>query len=118
MNLMGWNPKYRYKILGKLIRTKTDMLFVFDLSSAEIYGIRSNGETSASRTPIYPEAWKNQFGVPFNEHQDTVQVSIFEDYAVFKINSDDETKGNKHASNESNGSHDSCGSEKTKNPDS
>ena len=117
MNLMGWDPKYRYKILGKLIRTKTDMLFVFDLSSAEIYGIRSNGETSASRTPIYPESWKNQFGVPFNEHQDTVQVSIFEDYAVFKINSDDETKGNKHASNESNDSDDSCGLEETKDSD-
>ena len=117
MNLMGWDPKYRYKILGKLIRTKTDMIFVFDLSSAEIYGIRSNGETSASRTPIYPESWKNQFGVPFNEHQDTVQVSIFEDYAVFKINSDDETKGNKHASNESNDSDDSCGLEETKDSD-
>lgn len=118
MNLMGWDPKYRYKILGKLIRTKTDMLYVFDLASAEIYGIRSNGGTSASRTPIYPEAWKNQFGVPFNEHQDTVQVSIFEDYAVFKINSDDETKGNKHVSNESNDSSDSCGPEETKDSDS
>ena len=118
MNLMGWDPQYRYKILGKLIRTKKDLLFVFDLSSAEVYGIRSSGGKSASRTPIYPEAWKNQFGVPFNEHQDTVQVSIFDDYAVFKINRDDEMKGNSHVSHERNDSSISSGSEETKDPDS
>ena len=118
MNLMGWDPRYRYKILGKLIRAKKDLLFVFDLSSAEVYGIRSNGEKSASRTPIYPEAWKNQFGVPFNEHQDTVQVSIFEDYAVFKINRDDETKGKRHVSYERNDPSVSSGSEETKDSDS
>ena len=118
MNLMGWDPQYRYKILGKLIRAKKDLLFVFDLSSAEIYGIRSNGEKSAPRTPIYPEAWKNQFGVPFNEHQDTVTVSIFEDYAVFKINRDDETKGKRHVSYERNDPSVSSGSEETKDSDS
>ena len=118
MNLMGWDPQYRYKILGKLIRAKKELLFVFDLSSAEVYGIRSNGEKSASRTPIYPEAWKNQFGVPFNEHQDTVQVSIFEDYAVFKINRDDETKGKRHVSYERNDPSVSSGSEETKDSDS
>ena len=90
MNLMGWNPEYRYKILGKLIRTSSDLLFIFDLTSAETYGIRSAGDKSASRTAIYPEEWKNQFGVPVNEHQDTIQVSIFDDYAVFKISREEE----------------------------
>ena len=31
MNLMNWNPEYRYKILGKLIRTQSDLIFVFDV---------------------------------------------------------------------------------------
>lgn len=96
MNLMGWNPEYRYKILGKLIRTDEDLLFIFDLTSAETYGIRSAGDTSASRTAVYPEAWKNQFGVPVNEHQDTIQVNIFDDYAVFKISRDEEENEEKN----------------------
>lgn len=90
MSLMGWNPEYRYKILGKLIRTSSDLLFVFDLTSAETYGIRSSGDKNASRTAVYPEEWKNQFGLPVSEHQDTIQVNIFDDYAVFSISRDEE----------------------------
>ena len=90
MNLMGWNPKYRYKILGKLIRTATDLLFVFDLTAAETYGVRSSGKKSASRTAVYPEEWKNQFGLPVSEHQDVIQVNIFDDYAVFSISREEE----------------------------
>ena len=90
MNLMGWDPGYRYKILGKLIRTKSDLLFIFDLTAAETYGIRSSGDKSASRTAVYPEEWKEQFGIPVNEHQDTMQVNIFDDYAVFRISRDEE----------------------------
>lgn len=90
MSLMGWNPEFRYKILGKLIRTTSDLLFVFDLTSAETFGIRSSGDKSASRTAVYPEEWKNQFGLPVSEHQDTIQVNIFDDYAVFSISRDEE----------------------------
>ena len=85
MSLMNWNPEYRYKILGKMIRTKSDLLFVFDLNCAETYRCREGGKDNSSRSPIYPDSWKNQFGVPANEHQDMLQVSIFDDHAVFKI---------------------------------
>ena len=87
---MNWNPEYRYKILGKLIRTKTDMLFVFDLNCAETYRCREGGKENHSRSPIYPDSWKNQFGVPVNEHQDMLQVSIFDDHAVFRISKEEE----------------------------
>lgn len=90
LHLMGWSPEYRYKILGKLYRTSSDLLFVFDLTSAETYGIRSSGAKNASRTAIYPEEWKNQFGVPVKEHQDTIHVNIFDDYAVFRIDREEE----------------------------
>ena len=96
MSLMGWNPEYRYKILGKLIRTNSDLLFIFDLTSAETYGIRPSGEKGAARTPVYPEEWKNQFGVPVCEHQDTIQVSIFDDYAVFSISREEEKNAKEH----------------------
>ncbi len=30
LRLMGWSANYKYKVLGKLIRTDTDQIFVFD----------------------------------------------------------------------------------------
>ncbi len=90
MNLMGWDPALRYKILGKLIRTKEDLLFVFDLNCAETYQ-KSNAEDGKNpRKPIYPNEWKDQFGVPVKEHQDITLVSIFDDYTVFSINKEEE----------------------------
>lgn len=87
MSIMNWNPDYRYKLLGKLIESHGQLLFSFDLKSPEIF-IRKkleNGKEKSSRKPVYPEEWKNQFGLPFNEHQQSVQVDIFNGYAVFNI---------------------------------
>ena len=90
MNLMGWNPECRYKVLGKLIKTQADMLFVFDLASAETY-IKRKGK-NGSRAAFYPEEWKNQFGVSVKDHQDLTLVSIFDDYTVFKIEKGEDGK--------------------------
>lgn len=118
MNLMGWNPKYRYKILGKLIRTDADLLFIFDLTSAETYGIRSASERSACRTAIYPEEWKNQFGLPVSEHQDNMQVNIFDDYAVFRISRDEEKNAKELKDDNSTVPGDLAGSEEETDQDS
>ena len=114
MSLMNWNPEYRYKILGKLIRTKSDLLFVFDLNCAETYRCREGGKESHSRSPLYPDSWKNQFGVPANEHQDMLQISIFDDHAVFRISRAEEDS-RKDISNNGNSFDSSInpGSEKT-----
>ena len=32
-SLMDWNPDYRYKLLGKLIRSNNELLFVYDLNN-------------------------------------------------------------------------------------
>ena len=97
MSLMDWDPRYRYKILGKLIRAKDDSLFVFDLSSAEAYHNRIKGEPDSTRSPHYPEEWKNQFGIPATEHQDIQQISIFDDYTVFRIERSEEIGARKDA---------------------
>lgn len=97
MSLMGWDPRYRYKILGKLMRAKDDSLFVFDLSSAEAYHNKAKGELDSSRSPHYPEEWKNQFGIPATEHQDIQQISIFDDYTVFRIERSEEIGARKDA---------------------
>lgn len=90
MKLMNWNPNCRYKILGKLVRANTDVLFVFDLNSAETYQKRNANGENTSRKALYPEDWRDQFGVPVNEHQDHTLINIFDDYTVFKIDKEEE----------------------------
>lgn len=90
ITLMGWDPNYRYKLLGKLIRSGDELLFVFDLKDPEIY-VRTetaDGKPKASRTPTFPEEWKNQFGLPASEHKSAVQISLFDGYAVFGLEED------------------------------
>lgn len=85
VQLMGWNPNYRYKLLGKLIKSGAEFLFIFDLTATEIYQrILQNGEKAkTSRTPAFPAEWQNQFGLPVEEHRKLLQVNIFEGYTVF-----------------------------------
>ena len=99
MKLMGWDPKFRYKILGKLIRTQADTLFIFDLTCAETYIRKKSDEGCEAKGAFYPEEWRNQFGVPVKEHQDMTLVSIFDHYTVFRIDKDEEMNGRR--SNES-----------------
>lgn len=86
-DMMGWNPNYRYKILGKLIRANGEYLFVFDLTSTEVYQriVKEGAKPKMSRTPVFPAEWQNQFGVPFEEHRKSLQINIFDNYAVYGI---------------------------------
>jgi len=99
MSLMDWNPDHRYKLLGKLIKTPKGLLFVFDLSTPETFMRTSKtGEPfKTSRTPVYPVEWQNQFGVPVEEHQKSLQINFFDELTVFgfgKNKSESEDKGN------------------------
>lgn len=87
ISLMNWNSNYRYKLLGKLIKSGNELLFVFDLNSAEIYqrAIKDDGKVKTSRTATFPEEWKNQFGLPVEEHKSNIQVNTFNGYAVFGL---------------------------------
>lgn len=86
-SLMDWNPDYRYKILGKLIRANGQFLIAFDLTATEVYQRieREDGTPKMSRTPVYPASWQNQFGLPVNEHKKSLQINIFDGYAVYAI---------------------------------
>lgn len=91
VDLLAWNPDYRYKIIGKLVRSHGELLFLFDLTSTEIYQrtcvVNEDGtpKRRTSRRPTYPEEWKDQFGLPVEQHRNAMQVNIFEGYAVFGI---------------------------------
>lgn len=87
VQLMDWNPEHRYKLMGKLIQSNGEYLIVFDLKASEVYQrINSNGEKPrSSRVPVFPAEWQDQFGLPVEEHHKSLQINIFNGYAVFGI---------------------------------
>lgn len=86
-SMMGWNMDHRYKVLGKVVHANDDYLIVFDLTCTEVYEriIKDGAKPKASRTPVYPASWQNQFGIPFNEHQKSLQIDTFDGYTVYSI---------------------------------
>ena len=85
--LMGWNLDYRYKLLGKVIHANGEYLIAFDLTATEIYQriAKDGSKPKTSRIPVFPDNWKAQFGLPFKEHQKSLQINIFDGYAVYGI---------------------------------
>ena len=96
VSLMNWNPDYRYKLTGKLIHANGEYLIAFDLSATEIYqrSYSADAKPRTSRTPVFPAEWQEQFGLPFEEHRKSMQVNIFDGYAIYAIKDDSETNIN------------------------
>lgn len=87
VSLMDWNPNNRYKLLGTLIHSNDEYLITFDLTSPGIYqrAESASGKVKASRTPMFPVEWQDQFGLPYNEHKKSMQINIVDGYAVYSI---------------------------------
>ena len=94
---MGWNPNYRYKFLGKMIRSRGESIFLFDLTAPEIYlrEVSAEGKVKNSRKPSYPEQWKNQFGIPVSQHAIQTKLNVFDGYTVITIADDSKKKTKK-----------------------
>lgn len=86
-DLMGWNPDHRYKIVGKFVKANDELLFLFNLNDWQIFErtVGEDGKHKASRKPVFPEEWKNQFGIPFSEHKKALQINLFDGYTVFSV---------------------------------
>ena len=86
-DLMGWNPDYRYKIVGKLIRANDELMFLFNLNDRQTFerDIGEDGKRKSSRKPVLPAEWKDHFGIPFSEHKKALQVNLFDGYTVFSV---------------------------------
>lgn len=97
VRLMDWNPDYRYKLLGKIIRSGDERLIVFDLTAAETYirTVRDGEKPRTSRKPVFPAEWENQFGLPVEEHRKQLQINIFDGYTVFAIREGKKDAGEK-----------------------
>lgn len=87
-SLMNWDFRNRYKLLGKLVRSNNELLFVFDLKTPEIFIKKeAEGAMRAKSIATYPEDWKDHFGVSVKEHQANLQINIYNGYAVYGIRS-------------------------------
>ena len=34
---------------------------------------------------MFPAGWQDQFGLPYKEHQQSMQINIFDGYAIYSI---------------------------------
>ena len=54
----------------------------------------SGAKPKTSRIPVFPAEWQNQFGLPYNEHKQSLQVDILNGYAVYSIKDTAQTADN------------------------
>lgn len=96
VSLMDWNPDYRYKLIGKLIHANGEYLIAFDLTATEVYQrtFSEGSKPKTSKTPVFPSKWQEQFGLPFNEHRQSMQINIFDGYAIYAIKDNSKQNGN------------------------
>ena len=92
--MMDWNTDYRYKMLGNVIHANGEYLIAFDLTSTEVYQKVFNEDKKPviSRKAVFPAGWKDQFGLPFHEHRQSMLVNIFDGYAIYTIKDNEKTK--------------------------
>lgn len=83
--MMGWEALYRYKLQGTRINYRGEQLYVFDLTSTEIFlpAVKDpdNPKARAKRSAaMYPADWRDSFGIPVQEHDDSMQVDLMEGF--------------------------------------
>ena len=86
MKLMNWDPDKRYRIMGKLIRTNSESLFVFDLKDHESF---RKGEIVSC-----VDNDNEGFGMPAVEHLNNTLVSFNENSSVFYLEDYDTAQRN------------------------
>jgi hypothetical protein len=86
-DMMDWNPDHRHKVLGKLCKANGEFIFAFDLKAVSTYErtITAEGKRKTSRTPVLPAEWKDQFGIPYEEHKKALQINMFDGFALFSL---------------------------------
>ena len=84
--LMGWEALYRYKLQGTQITHNGEQLYVFDLTSTEIFlpatkDPQNPDARPKQRPPVYPANWRDSFGIPVAEHTESTRVDLMDGYS-------------------------------------
>ena len=88
-DLMEWNPDHRYKMIGKLIKSRGTFLFLFDLTAFEEYTSLKDedGKSLRNSRGVFPKSWQQNFGMPVEEHDNSLKINTFNGYTVFGVKS-------------------------------
>lgn len=82
-DLMDWKTDKRYRVTGTLIKTNSERLMLFELNCAEVsYRTENSNEIKTD----FPEQWRNNFGLTFDEHERSAAKNFFNEYTIFGLN--------------------------------
>ncbi len=91
-DMMGWETLYRYKLQGTRINYQGEQLYVFDLASTEAFlpqvkEMDEDGTIKRKKViPMYPENWRDSFGIPVREHTASTQIDLLDGYSYMEAN--------------------------------
>lgn len=83
--MMGWEHLYRYKLQGTRITYQGEQLYVFDLTSTEIFlpSVKDPENPKARPKPgrvVYRADWRDSFGIPVVDHSMSTQINLMDGY--------------------------------------
>lgn len=86
---MGWDIHCRYKLMGKIKIARGIKLIVFELGAYKAFTkATAEGNEKTSNQGYFPGDWKGKFGLPFKEHDRTLEIATFKTYAAINISDD------------------------------
>ena len=81
---MKWDPKCRYKVMGRVANSERGLILVFDLSEAilfttpEEYVDKQTGEVKKRQIKYYPDEYRERIGKTYRDYVEKYQMSFFE----------------------------------------
>ena len=83
--LMGWEPRYRYKLQGMRIIHNGETMYLFDLSAKEAFLPQTRDpETGKRRSSkaILPPEWNDNFGMDVQAHAESTRIDLSEGFVA------------------------------------
>lgn len=88
---MNWDPKCRYKVMGRVANSERGLILVFDLSEAilfttpEEYVDKQTGEIRKRQIKYYPDEYKERIGKTYRDYVEKHQMSFFESLGDYEF---------------------------------
>ncbi len=103
-SMMDWNPDFRYKILGRKVRAKGKIAFMFDLSVYECHEkvVAQNGKRRSMLHSAFVDN-SGRFGPTYAESKRMLDVKRFDKYTVITISNKTHTVTEQPAEGAENG---------------
>ena len=98
--IFGWNPDYKYRIIGSLYEKDGEFAYIFDTNNSEAfvkpsifsaYSLNESGETiqpvstSGKRIHAIPETWAKRFGQQVYLHDQTISEIVAQSEPDWKL---------------------------------